>query len=170
MKLLIGFRRQNCGKKYFFEGLKNQFFYQKVVDQSSTLVLGSRMASFFIWEVSTCWFIEPWSWVLSLLSYSSQNYLISIYTVFSGKLQKAAAAITYTFTISILVPIYLPIGTATSKHLISANIYNDVLEILTTATFVYVYIYPYTVYIYIYISFQIILKRTFWVQFGRILI
>lgn len=78
--------------------------------------------------------------MLSLLSYSFQNYLISIYTVFSGKLQKAAAAITYTFTISILVPIYLPIGTATSKHFISANIYNDALEILTTT--IYIYIFP----------------------------
>lgn len=44
-----------------------------------------------------------------------------------------------------LVPIYLPTGTTTRKRFIFANIYNDTLVILTTATFVYVciYIYPY---------------------------
>lgn len=138
MKLLIGFRRQNSGKEYFFEGLKNYFFIRRWQIRAQPQCWDLEQPFFFIWEVSTCWFIEPWSWGLSLLSYSSQNYLISIYTVFSGKLQTAAAAITYTFPISILVPIYLPIGTATSKHLISANIYNYVLQILTTATFVYV--------------------------------
>lgn len=42
-----------------------------------------------------------------------------------------------------LVPIYLPTGTTTRKRFIFANIYNDTLVILTTATFVYVCIYIY---------------------------
>lgn len=43
IKLLTKFRRQNCDKKYFSEGLKNYSFYSKEVYWRTALMLGSRM-------------------------------------------------------------------------------------------------------------------------------
>ena len=79
--------------------------------------------------------ILPWSWVPSLLRYSVVNW--QGWIVFSlESCKRQQAAIIYAFAVSMLVPIYLPTGTTTSKHFIFANLYNDTLVILTTATFV----------------------------------